>query len=264
LADKSTTIILGALSRAAASPDGAPLFAARGAAGLFPATAAGRQAAQRCKNEGWLSSLPVETNGIAANPSGDTITLVRKKTKPASEICLITEKGLAWLLSQSSPRHVLEDFVRAVESRQAQSAEMLAALRRMQAGLDALRAGAERVLEMLPRTGAAAAPSEGLIERFLRFHHAPAGDAAPALLAQLAEWQPSAGGEDCSLPDLYRRTQPAVPGLTIGAFHDALRGLHDAGKVYLHPWTGPLYALPEPPLALLVGHEIAYYASLRK
>ena len=33
-----------------------------------------------------------------------------------------------------------------------------------------------------------------------------------------------------------------------------------AGRV---TWTGPLYAIPEPPLALLVGHEIAYYASPR-
>ena len=31
-------------------------------------------------------------------------------------------------------------------------------------------------------------------------------------------------------------------------------------QVYLHPWTGPLYALPEPAFALLVGHEVAYYA----
>jgi hypothetical protein len=63
---------------------------------------------------------------------------------------------------------------------------------------------------------------------------------------------------------LYRRAQAAAPGLTIGAFHDALRRLRDAGSIHLHPWTGPLYALPEPPLALLVGHEIAYYASIRQ
>ena len=39
---------------------------------------------------------------------------------------------------------------------------------------------------------------------------------------------------------------------------------HDLGKIYLHPWTGPLYDIPEPPYALLIGHEIAYYASIRK
>jgi len=30
------------------------------------------------------------------------------------------------------------------------------------------------------------------------------------------------------------------------------------------PWTGPLYDLPEPHFALLVGHEVAYYASSRR
>jgi hypothetical protein len=51
--------------------------------------------------------------------------------------------------------------------------------------------------------------------------------------------------------------------LTIGRFHDGLRRLHDEGQAYLHPWTGPLYAMPEPAFALLVGHEVAYYASPR-
>ncbi len=39
--------------------------------------------------------------------------------------------------------------------------------------------------------------------------------------------------------------------------------MHQAGRIYVHPWTGPLHELPEPAYALLVGHEIAYYASLR-
>ena len=58
--------------------------------------------------------------------------------------------------------------------------------------------------------------------------------------------------------------QPTVPAPTIGHFHDSLRRLHEQEKIYLHPWTGPLYEIPEPPYALLVGHEIAYYASIRK
>ena len=264
MADKSTTLILGALSRAAASPDGAPLFAARGAVGLFPATPAGRQAAQRCQDEGWLRPAAAEGNGAAPSPvpAADAAVLVRKRAKDAPETHVLTEKGLAWLVGRSSPREVLEDFVRALESRQAQAAEHVACLRRMQAGFDALKANAERVLGLLPRPGAAAAPSEGLMERFLRFHQQPpADDLAPVLMARLVEWQASGACEDCPLPELYRRGGAAGP--TIGAFHDALRRLHESGQVYLHPWTGPLHALPEPPFALLVGHEIAYYASVR-
>ena len=54
-----------------------------------------------------------------------------------------------------------------------------------------------------------------------------------------------------------------APSLTIGRFHDTLRQLHEEEKVYLHPWSGPLYEIPEPPYAVLIGHEVAYYASIR-
>jgi hypothetical protein len=80
---------------------------------------------------------------------------------------------------------------------------------------------------------------------------------------QLAHWQASGAAEDYPLAELFRHLQADVPGLTIGRFHDALRDLHDADRIYLHPWTGPLYDLPEPAFALLVGHLIAYYASAR-
>ncbi len=268
-------MIVSALSRAAASAGGAPLFAARGSSGLFPAAAAGRHAAQRCMDEGWLRAQTGEGDaagspppcpppaGGGGNGRGDTTLLVRKKTKTASPICVLTEKGLAWLLSQSSPRQVLEDFVRALEARQCQAAELLAAMKRMQAGFDALKAGAEKVLEQLSRPGAPAAPAENLMDRFSRFHQQTADEPSAVLLARLAEWQASGASEDCPLPELHRRAQTTISGLTLGMFHDALRRLYDAGRIYLHPWTGPLHALPQPPFALLVGHEIAYYASVK-
>ena len=62
-----------------------------------------------------------------------------------------------------------------------------------------------------------------------------------------------------ALPALRRLRRLARPGPrlgafdpapTLGQFHDALRHLHADGRVYLHPWTGPLYALPDPPAAL--------------
>jgi hypothetical protein len=264
--DKSARIVLAALSRAAAAPGGAPLFAVRGGPGLFPAAPAGRQAAQRCKEEGWLRVLSTETDLSAPLPStaGATAVLVRKKPKTTTEICLLTDKGLAWLLSQTSPREVLEDFIRALEARQAQAVDLLAGLRRMQTGFDALKAGAETVLERMARANDGPAATDGLMDRFLRFHQGQTADARTILMARLKEWQASGASEDCPLPELFQRSQGGAPDLTIGAFHDELRRLHDAGLLYLHPWTGPLHALPEPSFALLVGHEIAYYASLKK
>ena len=89
---------------------------------------------------------------------------------------------------------------------------------------------------------------------------APAAlDLAPAILAHLADWP---GAADCPLPELFRAL-PADDAPTIGQFHDCLRRLHAAGAITLPAWTGPLYAMPEPAYALLVGHGIAYYASLK-
>jgi hypothetical protein len=91
----------------------------------------------------------------------------------------------------------------------------------------------------------------------------PEADLAPVLLARLADWA-GAAGEDCPLPELFRSLSLLGSPPTIGAFHDCLRQLHAAGTVYLHPWTGPLYAIPEPAYALLAGHNVAYYASLKQ
>jgi hypothetical protein len=88
-------------------------------------------------------------------------------------------------------------------------------------------------------------------------------DAGRAIRVTLEAWHRCGALGDCPLPELFRRLRDALPSLTIGQFHDRLRLLHHEGAIYLHPWTGPLYELPEPAIALLVGHEIAYYASLR-
>jgi hypothetical protein len=237
LADKSAQLVLGALGRAAAEPAGLPLHGTRAEPGLFAANAVGKQAAQRCKDEGYLRVLHTETRG-----------------KATREVCAITEKGLAHLLTQTSPRQVLEDFLRALEARQAQAGELLTTARQMQASLEALRSAAERALQQLRQQ-----PAPGVNGTA---PHDP--DPAASILSHLGRWQASGAAEDCPLPDLYRQARAEVPGLTVGRFHDTLRRLNDEAKIYLHPWTGPLYDLPEPPYALLTGHEIAYYASLRQ
>jgi hypothetical protein len=80
------------------------------------------------------------------------------------------------------------------------------------------------------------------------------------LLKNLQAWRNENAAQDIPLPKLYQQTMSEPDKL--GAFHDALRKLHEQGKIALHPWTGPLYALPEPAFALLIGHEIAYYANV--
>jgi hypothetical protein len=238
LADKSTQLVLAALGRAAADPTGVPLFGSKAQPGLFAGTAVGKQAARHCLDEGYLRVLRTEPRG-----------------KTTQEVCTISDRGLAYLLGQVSPRQVLEDFLRVLEARRNQVADLVAAARQMHASLDALTASAEQVLQQVR-----AVPPPGV-----NGCHPPAGNDAwtEQALALLGRWQASGASEDYPLPELYRQLQASAPDLTIGRFHDALRRLHDQERIYLHPWTGPLHDLPEPPYALLIGHEIAYYASTR-
>jgi hypothetical protein len=229
LADKSTQMVLEALGRAAAEPDGVPLLGTRPA--LFPPAA--RQAAQRCLDDHLLRVVRTETRG-----------------KADQHYCALTEKGLAFLLQQVHPRQVLEDLLRAVEARQQQFDDLLRLARKSQADLEGLRAATERVLQHLNHAPANGSATNGT------------ADWTAAVLACLTRWHDTAAG-DCPLPELFRQARQSHPTLTPGAFHDGLRRLHEQGQIYLHPWTGPLYDLPEPALALLVGHEIAYYASKR-
>lgn len=89
------------------------------------------------------------------------------------------------------------------------------------------------------------------------------GDWTLDVVTYLRRRQETGTIEDCPLPDLFKLARTGWPDLTIGQFHDGLRSLHERELIYLHPWTGPRYDLPEPALALLVGHEIVYYASAR-
>ena len=238
MADKTAQLILDALSHAVQHTEGAPLHGNKTAPGLFPTTAAARQAAEHCKTEGLLRVVRTESRG-----------------KTTQEICAITDKGLAQLLAETSPKYVLESCVHAIEARQLQFQELIQSARHMQQTMDSLRLVARQVLECIhgePLTADVPAPASG--------HDRHVEEWRDAALQHLRRWQSAGSSEDCPLPEIYRRTSST---LSIGGFHDGLRRLHDDGQIYLHPWTGPLYALPEPPFALLVGHEVLYYASKR-
>jgi hypothetical protein len=284
VADKITQQITDALAKAAAHPDGLALYATKSDPGLFPNTAAAKPAAQKCVADGLLHVSRTETRG-----------------KAARDLYALTDKGWDFLLSQVNPKQVLEDFVRVLEERRGEVGELLDTARRMAESLQGLRDAVSRVLPVVsetrvklpgePRTpvrGCAVAPGgtgvppvreivastgrrpvppdhtpepEPVPTAVAVLDAEPAADLAPAVLARLADWS---GPTDCTLPELYRALSLLDPAPTIGQFHDCLRRLHADGAVALHSWTGPLYAMPEPAYALLVGHGIAYYASLRR
>lgn len=221
MADKSTRLMLDALTRAAAEPDGLPLYARKGSEGLFPFTTLAKSAADRCTAEGFLEL----TDG--------------------AETAKLSEAGMKFLLDHANPKQLIEDFLRVVESRQTEIDAIAGTLERMRKSMDGMTATLREALPSPYRNG-----------------HAPGNDLASQLLQKLQTWRDANAARDCPLPRLYQDL--AEPKPTIGQFHDALRKMHDLGKVAAHPWTGPLYDLPEPKFALLIGHEIAYYVAPRE
>jgi hypothetical protein len=274
LADKLTPLILDALTRGAAEPTGLALFASKSTPGLFPPSSLGRPAAEKALKEGYIRVLSSEQRG-----------------KQAVELCAPTDAGLQFLLAKSNPREVLEDFVRVLEERKNEVRELLANAARMAVGLERLSDIVSHVLPKIEHaripaamvdlgtnTGAVSTLPLPAYDEVREPALLPLPDRAglavldpdseddreDAILARLHDWSTNeASSRDCPLPDLYKSLSLGETSLTIGQFHDCLRRLHDRQRIYLHPWTGPLYALPDPQLALMVGHEIAFYASVR-
>lgn len=247
MADKSTQLILDALTRAAADPGGLPLYAQKAEPGLFPATSIAKAAAEKAKAEGLIEIRTSEAKGRAAR-----------------DVCVLTDKGVQFLTRQSSPKRVIEDFVRILEERQSTVAELSESVARMATGLETIHAAVAAVLPRLTDHPAINGTAmNGTLTRQRPIATAASDTLIADVKARLAEWHATSGtAHDCPLPELFRKLEAANTA-SVGVYHDALRQLHDDHQIYLHPWTGPLYALPEPAFALMVGHEVAYYASIR-
>lgn len=213
------------LSCAALQPgDGVPTDK-KGGTLLFPANQVGREAASFVAEQGLLDN-PVLSG---ASPH-------------------LTDRGWDWLREQGAP--VLNDFLRQLEQWKEQDRLILARVKDNITRLDLMAAALRKFLGAdLPAVG--------------EKNDASGLDLEELIVAILADGHSGKGGTDIPLPDLFRAIQSkCCPGLTAGLFHDTLRRMHGSGKVLLHPWTGTMYGIPEPALAILAGHEVAYYASL--
>jgi hypothetical protein len=236
LAVSLNTLIIEALQRAAAAPEGLPLLSSKAAPGLFAGGAAAKQAALACKERGLLHVVRTQTKG-----------------RTALEVCALTEEGWRRLLEESNPRPVLDALRSALDQQTGKLSELTAAAHAQQAAVDAIRLAVSRVEEHLRQRTAPPFP--------LSKNGTPPLE--ETITQALGAWHQRQPMGDCPLPELLRGVRATSPGSTIGRFHDALRRLTQERVLSLHPWTGPLYEMPEPEAALLVGHEIAYYASLR-
>lgn len=217
-------IILHALSFALESAGVCSLFNKKGVQGLFPLSASGKLAAKYCFEMRLLK-------------------VVEQSTKPFTEMVKITRLGIRAVLEGIKIDRLLENAATIIESPTEKSVinpanDDMAFYQSLEkvAGSIALKLGAP------------------LSEEF--------SSPAKQIFILLKEWSDSGRAGDCQLYYLYQHLSPLCPGITPGVFHDALRNLRQKKLIELHPWTGPLYEIPKPELALMAGHEIACYASL--
>lgn len=302
MADKLRQALLDGLTRAAADSNGQALLATRRQPGLFPSTTLGRAAAHKACTERLLLPVPgTPSEGrpqerYRLSDVGWEFLLAQVNPKQ------VLEDFLRILEARAADVQGLHGQAeRMASSLEGMKEAVQRLLPRIQTGTIPQR-GSDVARATKPSGEGPASPSPTPVtpgdpqteadapdnakpmaphhERFgaladtgrkgmtsmkgLAVLEMPVAELSGAILARLADWASSAGMyEDCPLPELYRSLSTRDPAPTIGEFHDCLRLLHARGKVYLHPWTGPLYDIPEPTYALMVGHNLAYYASVR-
>lgn len=71
----------------------------------------------------------------------------------------------------------------------------------------------------------------------------------------LAAVQPRESWNPMTLSELYA----AVPGVTLGTFHDALRTLCDAGRIRLSPFTRAYAEIAARREAMFLDGEVIFY-----
>jgi len=217
-------IILHALSFALESAGVCSLFNKKGVQGLFPLSASGKLAAKYCFENRLLK-------------------VVEQSTKPFTEMVKITRLGIRSVLEGIKIDKLLENAAALIESSGdknvnnpgSEDAVFYKSIEKA-AGLIALKLGA-------PLSDDSIVP-------------------AKHIFILLKEWSDTGRAGDCQLYHLYQQLSCRCPEITPGTFHDALRDLRQKKLIELHPWTGPLYEIPKPELAMMAGHEIACYASL--
>lgn len=192
--------------------------------------------------------------GTAARRTLDALAtrgLIELDGPDSRRVARLTDAGRAFLVASDNPRVLLEDLLRAIEQQSDQLRDLETAFRQQRNELAHHHARIADVLMRVKADHPAASPAATLF--------------SPELVRELLESHARSGHPGaCSIDVLFHGLRERCPSLTIGQFHDGIRAMHDAGMLRLGPWTGPLYQIAEPALALLIGHEVLYYVDLAR
>ncbi len=244
--ERTTDLILAALKQALAESGPHRLYRSGKLTGLFPGKTGGNaEAAARAIRDGLLEMTHTETKG-----------------KTCIEWVRVTPKGVAFLHAQESPVELLREVRAALQTTrqgvplwlgdiqvelQKLQGELTQQIQRYLHRLDALQ---QRVEETLQR-------AESLTPTVPEGLAALVPWAADAL--SYLDHRGAASGGACPLPELFAALHEKHAALSLPAFHDGLRQLHQRRSLSLMP-ADPAQPLPEPEHAVVDGDAVFYYA----
>lgn len=250
MADKVTEALVEALKQGLAEPGAEQrLYRTGKLTGLFPGrTGASAEAAAQALRDGLLEVVRNETKG-----------------KTTTEWVRLTPRGVDFLHAHESPVGVLEELRDLLRMTQEGVPVWLAEMQQD------LRAVATRLGDNVQRLSQRLESLGQRVDEALRradlVRLPPAngtGDTVPwarAALAYLDRRRDSGAAELCPLPELFTALRPEHAQLSIPAFLDGLRHLHDRRALSLLPFVGTIEQLPEPEYALMEGSAVLYYVT---
>ena len=235
-------LLLDALKVAFATPGEHRLFRAGKLSGLFPTrTGAASEAALHAIRSGLLETIRTETKG-----------------KLVTEWVRATPQAVGFIHEHDSPRSILRELKEVLN---ATRAGVPAFMVEAKAELAALSATFEaRASAMLGRLDDLAKRCEAALRRAETKSSAVAGPVARVVpwavgaLEYLDLRSGSGVAGDCPLPELFQAVGRRVPDLTLPAFHDGVRRLHDVRAVKLRPAN----EMTEPEYAVVVDGQLMY------
>jgi hypothetical protein len=246
MVDKVTETLLDALRQGLAEPGEHRLYRSGKLNGLFAArSGVTAEAATRAVKEGLLAVARTESKG-----------------KFETEWVQLTAKGVEFLQEHDSPRRVLEevkDLLRVSQEGMPvwllqMQQELRAVGERLTADVQALN---KRLDELSARVESALQRAD--LGRLPVSNGAMTVPWAREALAYLEKRRDGGVNGPCSLPELFDALRPHYSSLSLAAYLDGLRRLHDLRALQLLPFTDSPEKIPEPEYALADGPALLYW-----
>lgn len=237
-----TEHLLDALKTAIARPDEHRLFRSGKLIGLFPSRAgASSEAALLALRNGLLETVRTETRG-----------------KIVTEWVRATPRAVAFVHDHDSPKSVLKELKGVLDAARSGVPTWMAEAKHELAVLSTqfeVRAAA-----MLARLDDLAARVESALRRADLYSPSlaePVGRVVPwavEALEYLDRRAATGASGNCSFPELFHAIRETFADLTLPAFHDGLRRLHDVRAVRLSPSE----EMDQPEYAMLLNEKLVY------